>query len=546
MKQNSEYLSAFARHIGKIQEEFAKIHTFKDLTGFITSLTVQKIQATTHLFITMNPSGYYFDVLQNNITDAAVLQTLVQTGVNSQIFKELSTLQGLLPIDESQKDKAFQLFLHKSSLSQLPFNLILPFHYGGGTINSILLFHAPQSHCDLSPDLKALFSVYQVIFASALHHTYRTEELTQRVSRLESRFRNLSLFVQTDRILESFSDVKLSLFDLLDQMRTTLNIERVSIALKDQNSEDLYIKALRGGKFKDIEEKINTGQLYDITIKQTEGIGGMVFRSGAYEIVEDVKQSPIFSIRPTSEDIQSLACFPLLNVNTGAVIGILNITNKVGSYSEENIKKIEATCELISKTIMDTQASHFVSQIKDAGIHNATMFNLFVEQEFNRSRRAKLPMTLLSLQIDEFPALKLKLTNATFKAFLQAITSVIRDFLDEADIISKESEGIFSILLTGTDQKDALYMAEKLRNTLSIWRPKDESFASQLPPIHCSLATITTSEEIPSTRFLYQKSRELLNLCTTGNQIFFFSRGQNREYVEETVSIQNISNDIFF
>ncbi len=547
MSEKSEFLAAFSNHVRSLQLEFSKLDNYHDLAKYISLIVSQKLQCANHLFIHAQVEDYCFLSVNHNFGQLDIIDDLSFTGVNPESFDFLPKTTGIVPIEEAHHDRTFHLFYQKSGLHKLKFNAILPFYYGNNTVADIMLLKSPLFPDQVTDELKNLFLLYQSIFSQGLYFLNREATYMQKIAKTESDFRNLNLFVQTEKMLESFSDSKLKLIKVMDELIDRVGVERSSIAIKDKNSERLYIKVVRGGKMKDVEKKINTGKLYDIYLQKDEGVAGQVFLTGQHCIVDDVSNSPLFKNRGTPNDISSLSCWPIFHNTEAVPIGVVNLTNKRAPFSPEEIKTVQNATKKIAKLIGETE--QFINSpinAQKSGIMEANSLESFIEQEFLRCKRSELSMTLMKVRVDNCNQLTAAIQPEEKSEMNERFIGLFKDFVESGDIIGKIDEDAFTLILLGTEQKRALSMAEKMRNMIPQRMKAFTPTAIAGIPMTLTFSLIETTDEVPSAQFMLSKVDELLSSNPDPDKIHFYARGRNRTYVEETISMDKISTDDLF
>jgi len=101
------------------------------------------------------------------------------------------------------------------------------------------------------------------------------------------------------------------------------------------------------------------------------------------------------------------------------------------------------------------------------GILNRRAFYQMVTREMGRVHRDHSDLTMLVLDLDHFKAINDQFGHETGDSVLQAFTQLIRDNLREADIFSRIGGEEFALALPGTNEQQALEMAERLRRKVA-------------------------------------------------------------------------------
>jgi diguanylate cyclase (GGDEF)-like protein len=97
------------------------------------------------------------------------------------------------------------------------------------------------------------------------------------------------------------------------------------------------------------------------------------------------------------------------------------------------------------------------------GIANRHHFNALLRQELDRSKRYRVPVSLIMFDIDHFKATNDTYGHETGDRVLVHLVTVVQPALRGSDIIARWGGEEFMVLAPHTDAKDALTLAERLR-----------------------------------------------------------------------------------
>jgi diguanylate cyclase (GGDEF)-like protein len=97
------------------------------------------------------------------------------------------------------------------------------------------------------------------------------------------------------------------------------------------------------------------------------------------------------------------------------------------------------------------------------GLATRRSFRLVAEQALREFNRDQLPVTLLLLDLDDYPALRKQHRQAGVNVLLQDVARLLQDSLRRSDILARWDEATFICLLKNTGTSAALHVAEKLR-----------------------------------------------------------------------------------
>jgi two-component system cell cycle response regulator len=97
------------------------------------------------------------------------------------------------------------------------------------------------------------------------------------------------------------------------------------------------------------------------------------------------------------------------------------------------------------------------------GLFNYKSFQHFLNQECNRAKRYRIPLTLIIGDIDYFKSVNDTFGHSAGDKVLQAISGQLKDSLRNTDIIARHGGEEFAILLTNTSVPESLGVVERLR-----------------------------------------------------------------------------------
>lgn len=97
------------------------------------------------------------------------------------------------------------------------------------------------------------------------------------------------------------------------------------------------------------------------------------------------------------------------------------------------------------------------------GIYNRGYFNRQLNEEFNRSKRYDIPLSLIIIDIDHFKQVNDTHGHQAGDALLIAVATKLHSMARDTDIIARYGGEEFVLILPQTDGKSALILAERLR-----------------------------------------------------------------------------------
>jgi diguanylate cyclase (GGDEF)-like protein len=100
------------------------------------------------------------------------------------------------------------------------------------------------------------------------------------------------------------------------------------------------------------------------------------------------------------------------------------------------------------------------------GINNGRHFLEISEDEINRARRFEHPLSVIMFDIDHFKRVNDKFGHATGDKVLAEIAEICRNNLRSVDVLGRLGGEEFGVMLPNTNKKNALNVAESLREKI--------------------------------------------------------------------------------
>ncbi|MBN2401446.1 MAG: GGDEF domain-containing protein [Spirochaetes bacterium] len=97
------------------------------------------------------------------------------------------------------------------------------------------------------------------------------------------------------------------------------------------------------------------------------------------------------------------------------------------------------------------------------GLYNRRYLDSMLETYFQISRAGNKPMTLIMVDLDYFREINNLYGHETGDKAIIEVANTFRKHLREQDSMARYGGDEFTVILRDTDQKDALYLAEKIR-----------------------------------------------------------------------------------
>jgi diguanylate cyclase (GGDEF)-like protein len=169
----------------------------------------------------------------------------------------------------------------------------------------------------------------------------------------------------------------------------------------------------------------------------------------------------------------SRRCIPL--VSFGQTLGILALDSALpDAFRDEDLQSLESVADICATAI---QNAHYVERVKQlayldglTGIFNRRFFELRFIEEIERARRYNTAMAVIMADIDQFKRLNDEFGHVLGDEVLRQVSSLFHQQLRKIDVVCRYGGEEFGILLTQTDARHALNVAEKLRKLVASWQ----------------------------------------------------------------------------
>jgi len=166
---------------------------------------------------------------------------------------------------------------------------------------------------------------------------------------------------------------------------------------------------------------------------------------------------------------------PLFNGGQG-VWGTISLYQMAGSaFSEDDLRLLNTVAAQASIAISKAHAFEQTERtaLTDplTGLPNARHFFLELEQEMARAVRESRPLSLLMLDIDYFKTINDTFGHPQGDRILQEMADIFRQIVREYDTVARYGGDEFFLLLPGTNNKQALESAMRIKEAVSLHEP---------------------------------------------------------------------------
>lgn len=169
----------------------------------------------------------------------------------------------------------------------------------------------------------------------------------------------------------------------------------------------------------------------------------------------------------------SRMCIPLISF--GQTLGVLALDSAMpDAFRDGDLQSLESVADICATAI---QNAHYVERVKQlayldglTGIFNRRFFELRIMEEIERARRYDTGMAVIMADIDQFKRLNDEFGHVLGDEVLRQVSSLFHQQLRKIDVVCRYGGEEFGILLTQTNAKHAMSVAEKLRKMVEGWQ----------------------------------------------------------------------------
>ncbi len=255
-----------------------------------------------------------------------------------------------------------------------------------------------------------------------------------------------------------------------------------SLFMFDKEKQELYLVSAKGFSsefYKNSVYPVRPGGLTEQILSQKEAF-----------LIPDINDSPSFN-NPVilNEGIRSLIAIPLI-AGEGP-LGILYSDDFKPRVFEPSI--VETLRVLATQAVITIQKQQTFEKIKNlstrdslTGLYNRRYVNSVLMSEMDRAFRLHHPLSIMMLDIDHFKTINDDFGHLVGDQLLQDLSRLFESIIRPYDTIARFGGEEFLILMSETDEKDAIALAERLREAAATTK-----FSSKEISLTCSFGVST-------------------------------------------------------
>jgi diguanylate cyclase (GGDEF)-like protein len=326
-------------------------------------------------------------------------------------------------------------------------------------------------------------------------------ELARLRSAVQDQNRSLAQWQDFAHLLATRANAPETYSAIVEKVVTSLEAERVSLLIYNEESHKLICKASSGlgsGLGSGLSSGLN--QEFGSGPRLGEGIAGVVLERGEPLLVRDLREQAWVAARAHGNaQSYSFISFPLLS--GGKRLGVINLTDRTGNEnfvaSDLDWLRLFApyAAAALERIDLHEKAQRFqLLAITDplTGLLNRRYLEERFTQEIERSKRYQFPLSFVMLDIDSFKSFNDTFGHQAGDEVLRETAHCIRRSLRNFDVAARYGGEEFIVVLPETDVTSATILAERLRKAI------EQHFASERSrhPVTVSIGVSSLSKTL--------------------------------------------------
>jgi len=342
---------------------------------------------------------------------------------------------------------------------------------------------------------------------------------------LESRIRELSLLFSASRLFNSSLRLDEVLENLCKMVGQTLSIDRFAVYLRDQDQGNFAVRGTHG-----IGDE--TGALFEQTLEENE-ILQTVSRERRSIYIRDLTQDP----RSRSLHERLGLCGSLLAIPVVAareVIGVMYFNRPaVNAFHIDELSLLQVISNIAAIAIRNASLYEITEELAVhdplTGLLNRRTLEEQLENEWERSRRFDVPLSVIMIDVDHFKQFNDEHGHSVGDLVLEATARGLSDELRKVDTLGRYGGEEFLAVLPRTDLDQARAVAEKLRQRVAEQLVPRADGGEEPLRITLSGGVACTTQDAPSSAGLLDMADyALLGAKQAGrNQVAVFDRANH-------------------
>lgn len=238
-----------------------------------------------------------------------------------------------------------------------------------------------------------------------------------------------------------------------------LDAEAGSLLLLDHKTGELFFEVAVGEKGDEIRS---------IRLGKGLGIAGCVAANGEPLIVNDVTSDPRFykGIDEVSGfRTKRIICVPVKAKDR--MLGVLQVINREAEeFDYEDMIILYALANQVGVAIENSRL--YQESITDGltGLYHHKYFDVRLKEEVDRSKRYKIPLSLIFIDIDFFKRVNDTYGHLAGDGVLKGIASALKEGTRLSDIVARYGGEEFAVILPYISGENAIIVSERFRRVV--------------------------------------------------------------------------------
>lgn len=228
----------------------------------------------------------------------------------------------------------------------------------------------------------------------------------------------------------------------------------------------------------------------------SQGVSGLAVRTKSIQFIEDTTKENLFL--KADENITSEICIPLMKEET--VLGTLNVeSGDTRQLTKTDVALLAAIAGPISLAVdnarLHAQIKKLATTDAVTGLANRHVFEQKLTAEVERAKRHGAPLSLLIFDIDSFKEYNDAWGHPAGDARLKAIGEIVQKNLRKYDVAARYGGDEFAIILSDTDNQNALGFAQRLYQSAQVGSPPPAEPGASVPGYTLSMGIATFPQD---------------------------------------------------
>ncbi|HRQ24044.1 MAG TPA: histidine kinase N-terminal 7TM domain-containing protein [Anaerolineales bacterium] len=270
-------------------------------------------------------------------------------------------------------------------------------------------------------------------------------------SRTQEHLRIMSTVQVVSQVISASLDLETILNSVVKILKDTLGYSHIGIYLLE--GDTLHLGTQVGYSNEKMVRRIHVN----------EGVSGRAIRTKSVQFIRDITRDAEF-IR-ADDAVKSEICIPLIKEN--AALGVLNVEADASRpLTQEDADLLAILATPIALAVDNARLHAVVKKLAttDAvtGLANRHVFEQNLITEFERAQRSGANISLIIFDIDSFKEYNDTYGHPAGDARLKAVAEFTQQNLRKYDIAARYGGDEFAVILSNTNQQNALLFARRL------------------------------------------------------------------------------------